>query len=154
MYKKKRTSSLKSHLADLIFPLLNSLSTYVFIWLKFKRNPSPLSCSTPACSLLELFGKQTNNKMDNFWCNHNGSVMCDKINSHFLVLTIQTNPYSTFNDCLKFFFLNNPLMVSRYNKVDCIWLWHLKFLLPRTASPFPIYFHDLDLLKKLPLTSF
>lgn len=36
--------------------------------------------------------------------------MPNKINSHFLVLRIHTNLYSSFSDCLKkpFFFLNSP----------------------------------------------
>lgn len=40
-------------------------------------------------------------KMDIFLHNHNDSVISNKINSNFLVLRIHSNPYSTFNDCLK-----------------------------------------------------
>lgn len=46
--------------------------------------------------------------MDIFLHNQNGSVMPNKINSHFLVLRIHTDPYSTFNDCLKKMFFNSP----------------------------------------------
>lgn len=76
--------------------------------------------------------------------------MPNKSDSDLLVLRIHSNPYSTFDDCLKKLFFLDYLMESRVQQgqLDLV-MTSLKFLFPRTAPPFPFYLRAFALLKKL-----
>lgn len=76
--------------------------------------------------------------------------MPNKSDSDFLVLRIHSNPFATFDDCLKNLFFLDYLMESMVEQGQRhSVMMSLTFLFPRTAPPFPFYLHAFALLKKL-----
>lgn len=94
-------------------------------------------------------------KKDIFLNNQDGPVMPNKSDSDFLVLRIHSNPYATFDDCLKNLFFLDYLMESRVQQGQLhLVMMYLKFLFPRTAPPLSLLFACLCLVEETALNSF